>query len=168
MKSKEFLKIANRFRDGFVKGLKNAFHIHRPSEYKNLACQESGMYESWKKRLKTDPETAAIIEKMPATTIGEEIAQLAEKLAQFGYITAEAEDAIRSVVCAAIKPEPLSHLTNNWKKMHGLTMRRRTLQERKRKNVSNGIRRNHRGTKKKQDKKYVLQTQEFDYRKKLL
>lgn len=107
------------------------------------------MYESWKKRLKTDPETAAIIEKMPATTIGEEIAQLAEKVAQFGYIAAEAEDAIRSVVCAAIKPEPLSHLTNNWKKMHGLPMRRRTLQERKRKNVSNGIRRNHRGTKKK-------------------
>lgn len=149
MKSKEFLKMANRFRDGFVKGLKNAFHIHRPSEYKNQACQESGMYESWKKRLKTDPETAAIIEKMPATTIGEEIAQLAEKVAQFGYIAAEAEDAIRSVVCAAIKPEPLSHLTNNWKKMHGLPMRRKTLQERKRKNVSNGIRRNHRGTKKK-------------------
>lgn len=107
MKSKEFLKIANRFRDGFAKGLKNAFHIHRPSEYKNQACQESGMYESWKKRLKT------------------------------------------AVVYAAIKPEPLSHLTNNWKKMHGLPMRRRTLQERKRKNVSNGIRRNHRGTKKK-------------------
>ena len=25
----------------------------------------------------------------------------------------------------ALKPEPLSHLTNNWRKMHGLPMRRK-------------------------------------------
>ena len=115
----------------------------RTKRARNPGCMNRG-----RKRLKTDPETAAIIEKMPATTIGEEIAQLAEKVAQFGYRAAEVEDAIRSVVYAAIKPEPLSHLTNNWKKMHGVPMRRRTLQERRRKNVSNSIRRNHRDTKK--------------------
>lgn len=42
-----------------------------------------------------------------------------------GFRADEAADAIRSAIIAGVKPEPLSHLTNNWRKMHGLPMHRK-------------------------------------------
>ena len=48
-----------------------------------------------------------------------------------GFRADEAADAIRSVIIAGVKPEPLSHLTNNWRKMHGLPMRRKMPKQRR-------------------------------------
>lgn len=45
-------------------------------------------------------------------------------LAQAGFSAAAATYALRRFA-EALKPEPLSHLTNNWRKMHGLPMRRK-------------------------------------------
>ena len=36
----------------------------------------------------------------------------------------------------ALKPEPLSHLTNNWRKMHGLPMHRKPASFRRRREVN--------------------------------
>lgn len=45
-------------------------------------------------------------------------------LAQAGFSAAAATYALRRFA-EALKPEPLSHLTNNWRKMHGLPMHRK-------------------------------------------
>lgn len=45
-------------------------------------------------------------------------------LAQTGFSAAAATYALRRFA-EALKPEPLSHLTNNWRKMHGLPMHRK-------------------------------------------
>lgn len=45
-------------------------------------------------------------------------------LAQAGFSAAAATYALRRFE-EALKPEPLSHLTNNWRKMHGLPMHRK-------------------------------------------
>lgn len=84
------------------------------------AFQESKMRESWEGRPKTDPETAA----RPAS-LGDAIDQITEGMVKAGFKADEAADAIRSVLIAGVKPEPLSHLTNNWRKMHGLPMHRK-------------------------------------------
>lgn len=89
------------------------------------AFQESKMRESWEGRLKTDPETAARLAQMPVTSLEDAIAQISEGMAQAGVEAEKAADAIRSVIIAGEKPEPLSHLTNNWRKMHGLPMHRK-------------------------------------------
>lgn len=45
-------------------------------------------------------------------------------LAQAGFSAAAATYALRRFA-EALKPEPLSHLTNNWRKMHGPPMHRK-------------------------------------------
>lgn len=45
-------------------------------------------------------------------------------LAQAGFSAAASTYALRRFA-EALKPEPLSHLTNNWRKMHGLPMHRK-------------------------------------------
>lgn len=45
-------------------------------------------------------------------------------LAQAGFSAAAATYALRRFA-EALKPEPLSHLTNNWRKMHSLPMHRK-------------------------------------------
>lgn len=45
-------------------------------------------------------------------------------LAQAGFSAAAATYALRRFA-EALKPDPLSHLTNNWRKMHGLPMHRK-------------------------------------------
>lgn len=45
-------------------------------------------------------------------------------LAQAGFSAAAVTYALRRFA-EALKPEPLSHLTNNWRKMHGLPMHRK-------------------------------------------
>lgn len=89
------------------------------------AFQESKMRESWEGRPKTDPETAARLAQMPVTSLEDAIAQISEGMAQAGVEAEKAADAIRSAIIAGEKPEPLSHLTNNWRKMHGLPMHRK-------------------------------------------
>ena len=86
------------------------------------------MRESWEGRPKTDPETAARLAQMPVASLEDAIAQISEGMAQAGVEAEKAADAIRSVIIAGEKPEPLSHLTNNWRKMHGLPMHRKNLQ----------------------------------------
>lgn len=49
--------------------------------------------------------------------------EIAHKVAQ-AFRLAQATDALRRLA-EALKPEPLSHLTNNWRKMHGLPMHRK-------------------------------------------
>ena len=102
------------------------------------AFQKSRMYESWEGRPKTDPETAARLAQMPVTSLEDTIAQISEGMTQVGVKAEEAAAAIQSAVSAGIKPEPLSHLTNNWRKMHGLPMRRKLPAERRRKGKVNG------------------------------
>ena len=89
------------------------------------AFQESKMHESWEGRPKTDPETAARLAQMPVASLGDAIDQITEGMVKAGFKADEAADAIRSVLSAGVKPEPLSHLTNNWRKMHGLPMHRK-------------------------------------------
>ena len=53
----------------------------------------------------------------------EPMLQAAQLLAAAGLSAEEAACAIAKVI--AQKPKPLRHLTNNWRKMHGLPMRRK-------------------------------------------
>lgn len=96
------------------------------------AFQESKMRESWEGRPKTDPETAARLAQMPVASLEDAIDQIAEGMVNVGVETEKAADAIRSVIIAGVKPEPLSHLTNNWRKMHGLPMHRKPASFRRR------------------------------------
>lgn len=119
MRSKEFLKIANEFRDGFVRGIKKAFHIHKPSEHLNQAWQS-------KPEIKPDMKTPA-----------QEIADTLNRAAQeYGEAGEQARALIRLLSdfsdCMSMG-RFVREQTNNWKKMHGQPMKRRTLQERRRK-----------------------------------
>lgn len=96
------------------------------------AFQESKMRESWEGRPKTDPETAARLAQMPVASLEDAIDQIAEGMVNVGVEAEKAADAIRSVIIAGVKPEPLSHLTNNWRKMHGLPMHRKPASFRRR------------------------------------
>lgn len=100
------------------------------------AFQESKMRESWEGRPKTDPETAARPAQMPVASLEDAIDQITEGMVKAGFKTEEAADAIRSVLIAGVKPEPLSHLTNNWRKMHGLPMHRKPAAFRRRRKVN--------------------------------
>ena len=102
------------------------------------AFQESKMRESWEGRPKTDPETAARLAQMPVVSLEDAIAQISEGMAQAGVEAEKAADAIRSVIIAGEKPELLSHLTNNWRKMHGLPMHRKPAAFRRRRRKGNG------------------------------
>lgn len=102
------------------------------------AFQESKMRESWEGRPKTDPETAARLAQMPVASLEDAIAQIAEGMAQAGVEAEKAADAIRSVIIAGEKPKLLSHLTNNWRKMHGLPMHRKPAAFRRRRRKGNG------------------------------
>lgn len=93
------------------------------------AFQESKMRESWERRPKTDPETdpetAARPAQMSVSSLEDAIDQITEGMVRAGFKTEEAADAISSLFSACVKPKPLSHLTNNWRKMHGLPMHRK-------------------------------------------
>lgn len=56
-------------------------------------------------------------------------------LAQAGFSAAAATYALRRFA-EALKPEPLNHLTNNWRKMHGLPMHRKPASFRRRRKVN--------------------------------
>lgn len=117
------------------------------------AFQESKMRESWEGRPKTDPETAAQLAQMSVASLEDaidlkrytrfyddlipapvrgvvEIHSPTQVMAKAGLSADEAAWAIAKVI--AQKPEPLRHLTNNWRKMHGLPMRRKMPKQRRR------------------------------------
>ena len=94
------------------------------------AFQESKMRESWEGRPKTDPETAARLAQMPVASLEDVIDQTTEGMVKVGVKADEAAWAIAKAI--AQKPEPLRHLTNNWRKMHGLPMRRKMPKRRRR------------------------------------
>lgn len=103
------------------------------------AFQESKMRESWEGRPKTDPETAAQPAQMSVASLEDAINQITEGMVKAGFRADEAADAIRSAISAGLKPKPLSHLTNNWRKMHGLPMYRKPAAfRRRRKNSGTG------------------------------
>lgn len=58
-------------------------------------------------------------------------------LAQVGFSAAAATYALRRFA-ESLKPEPLSHLTNNWRKMHGLPMHRKPASFRRRRRCLDG------------------------------
>lgn len=58
-------------------------------------------------------------------------------LAQAGFSAAAATYALRRFA-ESLKPEPLSHLTNNWRKMHGLPMHRKPASFRRRRRCLDG------------------------------
>lgn len=60
----------------------------------------------------------------------EPMQQVIQSLAAHGLSTDEAACAIAKAM--AQKPEPLRHLTNNWRKMHGLPMHRKPASFRRR------------------------------------
>lgn len=53
-------------------------------------------------------------------------------LAQVGFSAAAAATYALRRFAESLKPEPLSHLTNNWRKMHGLPMHRKPASFRRR------------------------------------
>lgn len=57
----------------------------------------------------------------------EPMQQVIQSLAAYGLSTDEAACAIAKTMAKTMaqKPEPLRHLTNNWRKMHGLPMHRK-------------------------------------------
>ena len=57
--------------------------------------------------------------------------EVGASLAQVGFSAAAATYALRRFA-ESLKPEPLSHLTNNWRKMHGLPMHRKPASFRRR------------------------------------
>lgn len=61
----------------------------------------------------------------------EPLLEVRTALAQAGFSAAAATYALRRFA-EALKPEPLSHLTNNWRKMHGLPMHRKPASFRRR------------------------------------
>lgn len=168
MKCKEFLKIASNFRDGLMDGVRKAFRVHSPSSNKVMpgTCVDIGTAirvteqavkeahpEMTKPESRDDFIQAVTAMRDAGKSPVQEVADTLNRAAMScGEIGERARDLIRAL---GEFGESMSlqrfarEQTNNWKKIHGLPMRRRTLQERKRKNVSNDIRRNHRGTKKK-------------------
>lgn len=163
MKLKEFLKIASNFRDGFMYGARKAFRVHSPSSNKVtpgtcidmgtvIRVTEQAVKEAHPEMTKPESRDDFIQAVTAMIDAGKSPVQEVADAMSCGEIGERARNLIRTL---GEFGESMSlqrfarEQTNNWKKMHGLPMRRRTLQERKRKNVSNGIRRNHRGTKKK-------------------
>ena len=84
------------------------------------------------------PGTATQPAQMSVASLEDAIDQLTEGMVKAGFKTEEAADAIRSVFIASVKPEPLSHLTNNWRKMHGLPMHRKPASFRRRRRCLDG------------------------------
>lgn len=117
--------------DNIAEKLENFARILDPE-----AFQESKMRESWEGRPKTDPETAARLAQMPVTSLEDAIVQIVEGMVKVAVKADEAADAIKSVISAGVKPEPLRHLTNNWRKMHGLPMHRKPASFRRRRKVN--------------------------------
>lgn len=113
--------------DNIAEKLENFARILDPE-----AFQESKMRESWEGRPKTDPETAARLAQMPVTSLEDAIVQIVEGMVKVAVKADEAADAIKSLISAGVKPEPLRHLTNNWRKMHGLPMHRKPASFRRR------------------------------------
>lgn len=63
--------------------------------------------------------------------------EVCASLAQVGFSAAAATYALRRFA-ESLKPEPLSHLTNNWRKMHGLPMHRKPASFRRRRRCLDG------------------------------
>lgn len=76
---------------------------------------------------------SGIIEIDQTMSMDEVLDKMAGEMAKVGYSFQEARDALAAFVLAITKPEPMSHMANNWRKMHGLPMRRKTLEMRRRK-----------------------------------
>lgn len=74
--------------------------------------------ESYRQRL---DETQRAVDKM---RVEKEPEALVKYPVQVGFSAAAATYALRRFA-EALKTEPLSHLTNNWRKMHGLPMHRK-------------------------------------------
>lgn len=70
-----------------------------------------------------DPEAQPA--QMSVASLEDAINQITEGMVKAGFRADEAADSIRSAISAGLKPKPLSHLTNNWRKMHGLPMHRK-------------------------------------------
>lgn len=85
------------------------------------------------KRFEPPKVKSGIIEIDPTMSMDEALDKIAGEMAKVGYSFQEARDAFAAFVLAITKPEPMSHMTNNWRKMHGLPMRRKTLEMRRRK-----------------------------------
>lgn len=66
----------------------------------------------------------------------EPMQQVIQSLAACGLSTNEAACSIAKAMVQ--KPEPLRHLTNNWRKMHGLPMHRKPAAFRRRRQENNG------------------------------
>ena len=62
----------------------------------------------------------------------EPMQQVIQSLAAHGLSTDEAACAIAKAMAQKPEPEPLRHLTNNWRKMHGLPMHRKPASFRRR------------------------------------
>lgn len=75
------------------------------------------------------------IELKPEPPKPDPLLEARTSLAQAGFSAAAATYALRRFA-EALKPEPLSHLTNNWRKMHGLPMHRKPASFRRRRKVN--------------------------------
>ena len=152
MKCKEFLKIASSFRDGFVNGVKKAFRIHSPSNNKAMpgTCIDIGTAIRITEQAIKDahPEMAepasyddfiqaatAIREtgKTPAQEVADTLNRAAMSCGEIGERARELIRVLGEFGERMSMQRFAREQTNNWKKMHGLPMKRRTMQERRRK-----------------------------------
>lgn len=158
MKSKEFLKVANALRKGFMDGIKSVLNIQSPSKKKEEEHGSIIQPDSKEAMLRMEiaanevhPETtcakvptcddfmqaAEVIKEANTRTPVQEIAGTLNRAAQsYGGAGAQVRALIRILSdfsdCMSMG-RFVREQTNNWKKMHGQPMKRRTLQERRRK-----------------------------------
>ena len=119
MKSKELLKIAEACRDGFVSGIKRALGIkkHSPS-FTPKQKEEDTSGEAMSSFIQMAEAMGGARHSLDEA--GTQAQKLIQTMTEYNGFVEEINRACREQ-------------TNNWKKMHGLPMRRKTMQERKRK-----------------------------------
>lgn len=148
MKSKEFIRMAEACRDSFVSGIKKALGIkkHYPSfdPKPRPGFDKEIMRQVAKDTAKVHPKTTTMGWRPENESSGEAMSsfiQMAEAMGGVRRSLDEAGTQAQKLIQAMTEynsfVEEINRTcreqTNNWKKMHGLPMRRKTMQERKRK-----------------------------------
>lgn len=146
MKSREFLKIAEACRDSFVSGIKKVFGIKSSSSScdpkPKTGFNKEIMRKATEDAMKAHPETTTLgwePENKSSKEAMDSFMQMAEAMSavkhSFDEVGMQAQELIQSITEYNSFADEMNRVcrkeTNNWKKMHGLPMKRRTVQERR-------------------------------------
>lgn len=154
MKSKELLKVASAIKRGLLDGIKSVFNIQPPSKPKfdpgiqpdikeamlrmeQAASEVHPEMTTAKAISKDDFMQAAKVIRENTKTPAQEVADALNRAAQSYDEAGEQARALIRILRDFSGCPNMQRLaresTNNWKKMHGLPMKRRSMQERRRK-----------------------------------